>query len=275
MMIRIGYELAYRFPQDTAIILMLNAHFSRASDMVVPDHLKTDPEVQVRPYRDSFGNWCNRLLAPAGRITISGHGVVHDDGLPDPVIHDAEQHPVNELPEEALMFLLGSRYCEVDEMTTTAWNLFGSIKPGWTRVQAICDYVNRHITFGYHNARSTRTAAQAFTEGVGVCRDFAHLAVTFCRCMNIPARYCTGYLPDIGVPVVLPMDFAAWFEAYIGGEWHMFDPRNNMPRIGRILMARGRDAADVAISTTFGPSVLEQFTVVCEEVEPTVAVASE
>lgn len=249
------------------MILMLNTHFSRAADIVVPDQLKTDPVIPTRPYRDSFGNWCTRLLAPAGRITLFSNGVVSDDGLPDPVVADAEQHPVNDLPEEALMFLLGSRYCEVDEMTTTAWNLFGNVKPGWTRVQAICDYVNRHITFGYHNARSTRTAGQAFTEGVGVCRDFAHLAVTFCRCMNIPARYCTGYLPDIAVPVVLPMDYAAWFEAYIGGEWHMFDPRNNTPRIGRILMARGRDAADVAISTTFGPSALEQFTVICEEIE--------
>jgi transglutaminase-like putative cysteine protease len=247
------------------MILMLNTHFSRAADMVIPDVMKTDSAIEVRPYRDSFGNWCNRLLAPAGRITISANGVVRSDGLPDPQKKDAEQHPVNDLPEEALMFLLGSRYCEVDVMTSIAWKLFGDVKPGWTRVQAICDYVNKHITFGYSDARSTRTAAQGYVEGVGVCRDFAHLAVTFCRCMNIPARYCTGYLPDIGVPLVLPMDFAAWFEAYIGGEWHMFDPRNNMPRIGRILMARGRDAADVAISTTFGPSVLEQFTVICDE----------
>lgn len=275
MKIRIGYEVAYSFPQETAIILMLHAHYSRANDIVVPDQLKTDPQVPLRPYRDSFGNWCTRLLAPAGRITISSEGIVNDDGLPDPVAHDAQQHPVNELPEDTLRFLLGSRYCEVDAMTATAWNLFGNVKPGWTRVQAICDYVNKHITFGYQNARSTRTAAQAFTEGVGVCRDFAHLAVTFCRCMNIPARYCTGYLPDIGVPATLPMDFAAWFEAYIGGAWHMFDPRNNTPRIGRILMAQGRDAADVAISTTFGPSVLEQFTVICEEVQEKAAVASE
>jgi transglutaminase-like putative cysteine protease len=273
MLIRIGYELVYRFPQDTAMILMLNTHFSRASDMVVPDILKTDPEVPVRPYRDSFGNWCNRLLAPAGRIAITGNGVVRDSGLPDPQIKDAVQHPVDELPEEALMYLLGSRYCEVDVMTGTAWKLFGGVKPGWTRVQAICDYVNSHITFGYRDARSTRTAAQGYAEGVGVCRDFAHLAVTFCRCMNIPARYCTGYLPDIGVPLALPMDWAAWFEAYIGGQWHMFDPRNNIPRIGRILMARGRDAADVAISTTFGPSVLEQFTVICDEVPASDAAA--
>jgi transglutaminase-like putative cysteine protease len=265
-LIRIGYELVYRFPQDTAVILMLNTHFSRASDMVVPDVLKTAPDVPLRPYRDSFGNWCTRLLAPAGSLRIFSSGVVRDTGLPDIVVKDAQQNDVDSLPEEALMFLLGSRYCEVDLMTNTAWKLFGDVKPGWTRVQAICDYVNSHITFGYHNARPTRTASEAYTEGVGVCRDFAHLAVTFCRCMNIPARYCTGYLGDIGVPVTGPMDWAAWFEAYIGGQWHIFDPRNNVSRIGRILMARGRDAADVAISTTFGPSILDQFTVICDEV---------
>jgi transglutaminase-like putative cysteine protease len=265
MLIRIGYELVYSFPQDTAMILMLHTHFSRASDMVVPDHLKTDPNVSVRPYRDSFGNWCTRLLAPAGRLKIYGSGVVSDSGLPDPVDKNAQQHPVNELPEEALVFLLSSRYCEVDMMTNLAWNLFGNLEPGWARVQGICDWVNQHITFDYQRACSTRTAEQAHREQIGVCRDFAHLAVTLCRCMNIPARYCTGYIPDIGVPVVLPMDWAAWFEAYIGGQWHTFDPRNNIRRIGRILMARGRDAADVAISTSFGPAWLEQFTVVCEE----------
>ena len=267
MLIRIGYELVYRFPQDTAMILMLNTHFSRASDIVVPDVLRTDPEIPIRPYRDSFGNWCSRILAPAGSLRLHSEGIVRDSGLPDVVIKDAEQHSVDALPEEALMFLLGSRYCEVDLLTNTAWKLFGDVKPGWTRVQAICDYVNSHITFAYRDARATRTAAEGYTESVGVCRDFAHLAVTFCRCMNIPARYCTGYLGDIGVPVTSPMDWAAWFEAYIGGQWHMFDPRNNVPRIGRILMARGRDAADVAISTSFGPSWLDQFTVICDEIQ--------
>jgi len=273
MLIRIGYELVYSFPQDTAMILMLNTHFSRASDMVVADHLKTDPNVPVRPYRDSFGNWCTRLLAPAGRLKIYGSGIVSDDGLPDVVNKFAQQHPVNELPEEALVFLLGSRYCEVDVLTNLAWNLFGNLEPGWSRVQGICDWVNQHIKFNYQDARSTRTAEQAYQERIGVCRDFAHLAVTFCRCMNIPARYCTGYIPDIGVPVVLPMDWAAWFEAYIGGQWHTFDPRNNMPRIGRILMARGRDAADVAISTSFGPAWLQEFNVVCEETQSVDAAA--
>jgi len=258
------------------MILMLNTHFSRASDIVVPDHLKTDPVVPVRPYRDSFGNWCSRILAPAGQMKLYANGVVKDSGLPEVHVKHAAQHPVNDLPEEALVFLLGSRYCEVDMLTNLAWNLFGHVESGWPRVQAICDYVNQHISFNYQDARSTRTAEQAYREGVGVCRDFAHLAVAFCRCMNIPARYCTGYIPDIGVPVLLPMDFAAWFEAYIGGHWHTFDPRNNMPRIGRILMARGRDAADVAISTSFGPAWLEQFTVVCEETQQAdAAVASE
>ena len=276
MHIRIGYEMEYRFPQDTAVILMLNTHFSRASDVIIPDQLHTDPVVDVRPYRDSFGNWCSRLLAPAGQIKFFANGMIRDSGLAEVPVKSAIQHPVNELPEEALIFLLGSRYCEVDVLSNLAWNLFGKVEPGWPRVQAICDFVNQHITFGYHNARATRTAAEGYTDKVGVCRDFAHLAVTFCRCMNIPARYCTGYIPDIGVPVLLPMDFAAWFEAYIGGAWHVFDPRNNMPRIGRILMARGRDAADVAISTTFGPSILQQFTVICDEAQQIeAAVASE
>ncbi len=256
------------------MILMLNTHFSRASDIVVADHLKTDPIIPIRPYRDSFGNWCSRVLAPAGELRLYGSGVVNDSGLPEVHVKHAEQHPVNDLPEEALVFLLGSRYCEVDMLTNLAWNLFGNVEPGYPRVQAICDFVHNHISFDYQQARSTRTAEQAYREGVGVCRDFAHLAVTFCRSMNIPARYCTGYIPDIGVPVLLPMDFAAWFEAYIGGHWHTFDPRNNMPRIGRILMARGRDAADVAISTSFGPAWLQQFTVVCEETQHADAVVA-
>jgi transglutaminase-like putative cysteine protease len=186
-------------------------------------------------------------------------------------VTSAPQHAVEDLPEEALVFLLGSRYCETDLLSQTAWNLFQSTPPGWARVQAICDYVHDHITFGYEHARVTKTASEAFNERAGVCRDFTHLAVTLCRCMNIPARYCTGYLGDIGVPPPYgPMDFAAWMEVYLGGRWHTFDPRNNVPRIGRVLMARGRDASDVAIATTFGPNVLQSFTVVCEEVDENV-----
>ncbi len=249
------------------MVLMLSTHPSRSSDLMIPDELTTKPALPCTSYLDGFGNHCHRITAPAGYLTITAEGIVRDDGLLESANQNAAELPVEELPKEVLVFLLGSRYCEVDVMTNAAWNLFGHVRPGWTRVQAICDYVNNHIQFGYQNARSTRTAAEAYVESVGVCRDFAHLAITFCRCMNIPARYCTGYLGDIGVPPAGPMDWAAWFEAYIGGEWQTFDPRNNVPRIGRILMARGRDAADVAISTSFGPARLQSFAVTCEEMQ--------
>jgi transglutaminase-like putative cysteine protease len=267
MQIRVGYELVYTCPQPTPMILTLNIHYSRASDIVFPDHLRTDPAVPVTAYRDSFGNWCTRMVAPEGRISLSSSAVVRDSGAPDPVVAAADQHRVQDLPDETLLFLLGSRYCETDRLSQTAWDLFGRSAQGWGRVQAICDFVHNHITFGYEHARPTKTAFDAFSERTGVCRDFAHLAIAFCRCMNIPARYCTGYLGDIGVPPPYgPMDFAAWMEVYLGGTWHTFDPRNNEPRIGRVLIARGRDAADVAICSTFGPAELLSFTVVCDEV---------
>lgn len=266
MQIQVGYELTYRFQQPTPLLLALNIHYSRASDIVVPDHMRCQPAQPITSYRDGFGNWCNRLLAPSGLVTISAMGVVHDAGLADPVVATAEQHLVQALPEETLVFLLGSRYCETDRLSETAWKLFGALPLGWARVQGICDFVHRHIQFGYEHASSTKTAYEVFNDPRGVCRDFAHLAVTFCRALNIPARYCTGYLGDIGVPPPhAPMDFAAWFEAYLGGAWHTFDPRNNVPRRGRILIARGRDAADVAIATTFGPSELEAFRVWTDE----------
>jgi transglutaminase-like putative cysteine protease len=270
MQIQVGYELVYDFPQPTPMILALNIHYSRASDIVVPDHMQTLPSVPISGYRDGFGNWCNRMVAPQGQLRISARGLVNDRGAPDPIRLDAQQHPVEQLPEEALLFLLGSRYCETDRLTETAWKLFSAGPTGWAQVQAICDFVNRHITFGYEHASPTRTAWEAFSERRGVCRDFAHLAIALCRCMNIPARYCTGYLGDIGMPPpYAPMDFAAWFEAYLGGQWHTFDPRNNTPRIGRVLIARGRDAADVAITTTFGPNKLESFRVWTDEVAAT------
>jgi transglutaminase-like putative cysteine protease len=267
MQIRIGYELTYQCPQPTPMILTLNVHFSRVSDLAAPDHLVTSPATALAGYRDGFGNWCTRLIAPQGEIRISTDTFINDSGLPDPVHRGAPQHAVEDLPEETLVFLLGSRYCETDRLSETAWSLFGQAPLGWPRVQAICDFVHRHLTFGYPYARATRTALEAFNERVGVCRDYTHLAITFCRCMNIPARYCTGYLGDIGVPASPdPMDFCAWFEAYLGGHWHTFDPRNNMPRIGRILIARGRDAADVPISNAFGPNVLKSFRVWTDEV---------
>ena len=268
MKIRIGYELVYELPQPTFMILMLNVHYSRVPDLVRPDHVVTSPAVPLSGYRDGFGNWCTRMLAPAGTVRISCETIVHDSGQPDPVVPTARETPVQDLPDDALVFLLGSRYCETDRLTQTAWSLFGSTPPGWARVQAICDYVHERLTFGYAYARPTKTAYEAHEERQGVCRDFAHLAVALCRCMNIPARYCTGYLGDIGVPVSdAPMDFSGWFEAYLDGKWYSFDARHNTPRVGRILIARGRDAADVAITTTFGPNRLTGFKVHTDEVD--------
>jgi transglutaminase-like putative cysteine protease len=264
--IRVGYELIYDCPQPTPMMLMLNIHHSRAPDILVPDRLTTIPIIPFSTYRDVYGNWCTRLVAPPGRLRMASAALVNDSGEPDIVAPCAQQHSIQELPEEALIFLLGSRYCDTEKLSDVAWNLFGQTAPGWGRVQAICDFVHNHISFGYEHARATRTAWEAFNERRGVCRDFAHLAVSFCRCLNIPARYCTGYLGDIGMlPPYGPMDFAAWLEAYLGGRWYIFDPRNNVPRIGRVLIARGRDALDVAIATTFGPNTLVSFKVWTDE----------
>jgi len=267
MKIRVGYELVYDFPQPTPMIVVLGTHFSRASDIIVPDFLTTSPAVAISPYRDGFGNWCSRLVAPAGQMRLTGDGTVRDSGVPDVVVPSAQQAAIDELPDEAIVFLLGSRYCETDRLSDIAWSLFGNGPTGWARVQAICDFVHDRIKFGYEHASATKTAWDAYQEGRGVCRDFAHLAIALCRCMNIPARYCTGYLGDIGMPPPYgPMDFAGWFEAWLGGRWYTFDPRNNMPRIGRILIARGRDAADVPITHTFGPNTLVSFKVWTDEV---------
>lgn len=268
MQIRVGYEFIYDFPQPTPMILTVSIHFSRASDIVTPDHLTTSPSVPVTAYRDGFGNWCSRIVAPSGRFHITGNGVVRDSGLLDPIVPSAQQHAVKDLPEETLVFLLGSRYCETDLLSPVAWQLFSQGPRGWPLVQAICDYVHNWITFDYQTARSTRTAWEAYNGRSGVCRDYAHLAIALCRCMNIPARYCTGYLGDIGAPPPYGVgDFAAWIEVYVGGGWYIFDPRNSVPRIGRVLIARGRDAADVAIVTTFGPNTLESFKVWTDEIE--------
>lgn len=259
--------MTYRLPQPTPTIALLNVHYSRFGDLEHPDYLRTEPTVPITSYRDSFGNWCSRLVAPPGDFVLSTDGVVRDGGAPDPVDPDATEHAVQDLPSETLAFLLGSRYCETDRLSEEAWRLFGNSAPGWARVQAICDFVHDHIEFGYPYARPTRTAAEAYAEARGVCRDFTHLAIAFCRCLNIPARYCTGYVSDIGQPPPYsPMDFAAWMEVFLGGRWHVFDPRNNTPRIGRILIARGRDAADVPLTYTFGPNELTEFEVWTEEV---------
>ncbi|HEV7394523.1 MAG TPA: transglutaminase family protein [Burkholderiales bacterium] len=266
MHIRAGFEIAYDCPKSTPMLLVLSIHPSRTKDLQTPHRISFDREVSPMDYVDGFGNVCTRITAPQGRTTIRTDFVIADSGLPDVIAPEARQHPIEELPQDTLVYLLGSRYCETDRLGDAAWALFANTEPGWSRVQAICDYVHNWITFGYHYARSTMSAWDSYMERKGVCRDFAHLAITMCRCMNIPARYCTGYMGDIGVPVVEPMDFSAWFEVYLGGRWYTFDARNNRPRIGRILMARGRDATDVAISTSFGTNTLAGFKVFTDEV---------
>ncbi|MCR9073626.1 MAG: transglutaminase family protein [Alphaproteobacteria bacterium] len=262
MRISIGCNMTFDLPQVTPIVTLLNVHFSRASHLEQPDVLLTDPAVRVTGYRDLFGNWCSRLVAPPGRFSVGANAVIHDEGLTDPALPDVEQHRVEDLPAETLVYLQGSRYCDTDLLSDEAWRRFGSSPLGRERVQAICDFVHGHIAFGYETARPTRTASEAFFERQGVCRDFAHLAISFCRCLNIPARYCTGYLSDIGTPLPhgIP-DFAAWIEVYLGGRWWTYDPRNNAPRIGRILIAQGRDAADVPLTQIFGPGELVDFRV--------------
>jgi len=267
MLIRAGYEMVYDFPQVTPLILMVNIHYSRAADLVQPEQLVTEPVVGTRAYRDGFGNWCTRLVAPPGRLRVAASALVRDSGQPEPIASFALQHAVQDLPDDTLVFLLPSRYCESDQLSDVAWTLFKDTPLGWARVQAVCDFVHGHLVFGYEHSSPFNTAVRAFHERKGVCRDFAHLAIAFCRALNIPARYCTSYLGDIGVPPVdAPMDFAASFEAYLGGAWHSFDPRNNTRRAGRLLIARGRDAADVAISTAFGVNTLVSFKVWTEQV---------
>jgi transglutaminase-like putative cysteine protease len=267
MRIRCGYEIAYDCPAPTPLLLLLNVHPSRRQDLVTHDTIYVDPDVPLTQHIDPFGNLATRVTAPAGRISFRSDFVIEDTGLHDPVAPGAVQHPVEELPDETLIFLLGSRYCETDRMSDLAWSLFGGVPPGWSRVQAIVDYAHDRIEFGYHHARVTKTAFEAHEERRGVCRDYAHLAVTLCRCMNIPARYCTGYLGDIGIPPVdAPMDFSAWFEVYLGDRWWTFDARHNRPRIGRVVIARGRDATDCAITTAFGTALLAKFEVVTDEI---------
>ncbi|MFG1462587.1 transglutaminase family protein [Xanthobacter sp. DSM 24535] len=267
MKIHAGYQIAYDCPQPTPMILTLSVHPSRVADLLTPDRVMLDPSVPVNTYHDSFGNFCHVINAPAGRLTMSADFTILDPGQADVYAPHAQQHALGNLPVEALLYLLGSRYCETDRLSNIAWSLFGQVPKGWPLVAAICDYVHGHITFGYAHASPTKTAFDAYTERRGVCRDFAHLAITLCRCMNLPARYCTGYLGDIGVPPDgAAMDFSAWFEVYLGDRWYTFDARHNKPRIGRILMARGRDATDVAIVTSFGPCTLASFQVTTDEV---------
>ncbi len=268
MLIRLGYELEFQVASRTPMLLMLYTHPSLAAALRQPDFIHIEPvDVTVRVMTDGFGNFCGRIVAPPGQLRLWNSTVIEDSGKPDPVAWDATQAPVEALPDDVLPYLLSSRFCEVDRLTDIAWGLFGSTQPGWARAQAICDWVHKHVLFGYQFANPTKTAFDVYQQRTGVCRDLNHLALTFCRCVGIPARYVAGYLGDIGVPVSPnPMDFSGWFEAYLGGQWWTFDARNNVPRIGRVVMARGRDAVDVAITTSFGRTVLQKFIVLTDEI---------
>ena len=267
MLIRAGFEIAFECTAPTPMLLQVHVHPDRANDLEEPEQFSINPATSYSTYTDDFGNRCTRVLLPAGVTTLSNSLRIRDSGVQESLPWGAPQALVNNLPHQELLYLLGSRYCDTDRLATQAWALFGTIEPGWPRVHAILDYTHNRIQFGYQFARNDRTASEGHEERRGVCRDFAHLAITLCRCMNVPARYCTGYLGDIGVPAdPSPMDFSAWFEVFLGGRWHTVDARHNAPRIGRILIGQGRDASDVPIAHTFGPNTLVSFKVWTDEV---------
>jgi transglutaminase-like putative cysteine protease len=269
MMLRLGYDIQFEIPSSVAMVALLHVHPSRVADLRAPDELRVEPGTQVESFIDSFGNRCSRFVARQGALRLSNSTLLQDSGFADPVNFSARELPVQELPTHIFGYLLNNRYCEVDRFSTIAAELFGGVAPGWGRVQAICDWVHAKVSFGYQYARPTKTALDVFAERFGVCRDFQHLAVTLCRALHIPARYATGYLGDIRVPAApSPMDFSAWFEVYLDDRWWTFDARHNYPRFGRVLMATGRDASDVAITTSFGMANLTHFTVVSEELAP-------
>ena len=267
MLIRAGYEICFETASPTPMMAMLSIHPSRQKDLQTPQQIETSPVIPIYNYEDGFGNICTRLTVPTGGVTLSADFVIEDSGLEDVRAPDVPPTPVEQLPDDVLIYLLGSRYCETDRLMGVAWGEFAQIASARDRVDAIVAFVHNHIKFGYEHARSDKTAWNAYQERQGVCRDFAHLAITLCRCMNIPARYCTGYLGDIGIaPVDAPMDFSAWFDVYIDGGWYTHDARHNRPRIGRILMARGRDATDTALTTAFGPAKVTSFLVHTDEI---------
>ena len=268
MLIRIGYEMVFELPRPAPMVLVLDTHPDWDDRLKRPAKIRVEPSVPIHDYVDGFGNRCSRILAPAGKVTLWTDGFMEDTGVPEP-LPSGIQHRVEDLPDDVLVYLLASRYCEVDKLSDIAWNLFGNTPEGAPRVAAISTWVHNHVTFGYQYARPTKSAWDVYEEGRGVCRDFNHLALTFCRCMNIPARYATGYLGDIGIPYTpAPMDFSGWFEVYLGGRWHTCDARHNIPRIGKLVMARGRDATDVALTTSFGTTTLTKFVVWTDEVGP-------
>ena len=267
MRIEAGYDIAFDFKEKTPLLLQVHLHPELRGRLEAPEDFRIDPAVPFRTYTDDFGNFCIRLVAPVGTLTLTNHLVIRDSGVQETMPWGARQAEVDDLPDDVLLYLLGSRYCDTDKLATIAWKMFRDVEAGYPRVQAILNYVHGRIRFNYGDARADRTASEGHAERKGVCRDFAHLAITLCRCMNIPARYCTGYLGDIGVPIdPAPMDFSAWFEVFLDGTWHAMDARHNQPRIGRLLMARGRDATDAAISTAFGNAELKRFNIITREI---------
>lgn len=269
MVLRIGYDIHFDIPAPVVMVTLLNVHPSRAADLRATDEVRAEPAIALESFVDSFGNRCTRFVAPPGALRLSNSTLIYDSGEADPVNYGAREIPVHRLPPDVLRYLYNSRYCEVDRFSMIALELFGATPPGWARVQAICNWIQTKVSFGYQHARPTKTALDVFTERFGVCRDFQHLAVTLCRALNIPARYATGYLGDIGMPAApSPMDFSAWFEVYLDDRWWTFDARHNQPRVGRVLVAVGRDASDVAITTSFGMANLTHFTVVTEPLPP-------
>jgi transglutaminase-like putative cysteine protease len=267
MLIRLGYELAYEFTQATPMLLSLHVHYSRTSDLVKPDSMLTEPTVPLAMYRDKHGNWCTRAVAPPGRFRICADALIRDSGVAEPAVPYAYEHSVDSLPDDALEFLLPSRFCDAEHLVAIARERFSGVLPGWSRVQAVCDFVHRHVTAECAKPPAARTASDIYAEPHGSCRDYAHLAIAMCRALNIPARYCTGYLADVGGGAAgVACDFASWFEAYIGGGWQIFDPFNNQRRVGRVLIARGRDAADVGLNVAFGQGSLQKFAVWSSEV---------
>lgn len=266
MQIRIGYEIKIHFPQPTTMLALLHT-YPESYQMVQKENLQVDPPLSYEQFTDGFGNCCTRLQAPAGVILLKNDAIVQVEGILDRMDLEAEQIPPQQLPYDTLKFLHPSRYCEVDRLENFAWDKFGHIPRGYQRVQAVCSWVHNHIEFGYKYACNTKTACDVLKEGKGVCRDFTHLAITLCRSLGMPARYVTGYLGDIGVAKdPAPMDFSAWFEVFLSGGWYTFDPRHNQRRIGRIIIAYGSDAADTAITTTFGSHKLEHFSVCTDEI---------
>ncbi len=265
MQVKIGCEMVYQTAHDTPLVLLIRPR-PQYHHKLIKETTRLTPAVPLHDFVDSFGNHQWRLTAPSGELRIHYDALAEVLPDPDPVLMDLPGVLIQNVPDEALQFLLPSRHCPSDLVINDAWNLFGQTTPGWPRVQAVCDWLHTNIRYA-KGSNSSTTGFDAYKAGQGVCRDFAHLGVMFCRALSIPARYVCGYLPDIGVePDPTPMDFHAYFEAFVGGEWHTFDARHNIPRTGRILIGQGRDAVDVALATSYGDAQLVNIRVWADEV---------